>query len=467
MDTTRKLHNRKAFTIVELIIVIAVISVLASVLVPTFRDVISKAQSSKAAMEDAAARKAFFARHPTVSSATFYSTLNDALGGTNDCGAGIASAAVYEENGRTHIALLRDTECGGLAVSSDVTVHLDGSALQFSSPMVVSADNVVIDGSADESAIEYAPKARSIVSSLIEVSEGSTLTLIGGTYVWEAASGITNMITVAGDLVISDATIIGKQDSGEIYGVKVESTGTLEMRHCTVEVSGSTCVCYGVDSKGGVNIADSSLIALTNYGGIGNNANGKYTSRSSGLRCYGYLRMQNCYAEGTHSGVLVFGDSNIDGGIYQSYGHGGIYFAGAGKTNYLRNATLRWSALPKGFQDKGAGTNQAAMYIGGATGLDNITVYADGCSFEAPMQVICMRGSSNEKNNTIYISNSSINLDYTHSGVRVDNTTHKVYLGSGNNFAVEDVKNRNHQNFDTTNVVFVTEDVYDASYYAD
>ena len=42
-----KKNNRKGFTIVELVIVIAVIAILATVLVPTFGDVISKANTSK------------------------------------------------------------------------------------------------------------------------------------------------------------------------------------------------------------------------------------------------------------------------------------------------------------------------------------------------------------------------------------------------------------------------------------
>lgn len=43
-----KKNNRKGFTIVELVIVIAVIAILATVLVPTFGDVIDKANNSKA-----------------------------------------------------------------------------------------------------------------------------------------------------------------------------------------------------------------------------------------------------------------------------------------------------------------------------------------------------------------------------------------------------------------------------------
>lgn len=43
--------NKKGFTIVELVIVIAVIAILAAVLIPTFSGVIDKAQESKAVQE--------------------------------------------------------------------------------------------------------------------------------------------------------------------------------------------------------------------------------------------------------------------------------------------------------------------------------------------------------------------------------------------------------------------------------
>ena len=51
-----KKNNRKGFTIVELVIVIAVIAILATVLVPTFGNVIDKANESKAVQ---AARNAY------------------------------------------------------------------------------------------------------------------------------------------------------------------------------------------------------------------------------------------------------------------------------------------------------------------------------------------------------------------------------------------------------------------------
>ena len=56
-----KRNNKKGFTIVELVIVIAVIAILAGVLIPTFTGVVDKAQASAAQQELVAAYKEAFA----------------------------------------------------------------------------------------------------------------------------------------------------------------------------------------------------------------------------------------------------------------------------------------------------------------------------------------------------------------------------------------------------------------------
>ena len=56
-----KKNNRKGFTIVELVIVIAVIAILASVLIPTFSNVIDKANESAAKQEANAIYKEAYA----------------------------------------------------------------------------------------------------------------------------------------------------------------------------------------------------------------------------------------------------------------------------------------------------------------------------------------------------------------------------------------------------------------------
>ena len=56
-----KKTNRKGFTIVELVIVIAVIAILAAVLIPTFAGMINKANDSKALQNATNVLKAYIA----------------------------------------------------------------------------------------------------------------------------------------------------------------------------------------------------------------------------------------------------------------------------------------------------------------------------------------------------------------------------------------------------------------------
>ena len=60
-----KKSNRKGFTIVELVIVIAVIAILAAVLIPTFASIVQKANDSNVQQVLAAARKVAIAENAT------------------------------------------------------------------------------------------------------------------------------------------------------------------------------------------------------------------------------------------------------------------------------------------------------------------------------------------------------------------------------------------------------------------
>ncbi len=57
--------NKKGFTLVELVIVIAVIAILAAVLIPVFSNVISKANDSKALQNARNTYEAYVADHAT------------------------------------------------------------------------------------------------------------------------------------------------------------------------------------------------------------------------------------------------------------------------------------------------------------------------------------------------------------------------------------------------------------------
>ena len=70
--------NKKGFTIVELVIVIAVIAILAAVLIPTFNSVITKANES-AALQEAKATEAVVILHENgnVNDAKYYYVVYD------------------------------------------------------------------------------------------------------------------------------------------------------------------------------------------------------------------------------------------------------------------------------------------------------------------------------------------------------------------------------------------------------
>ena len=85
----------------------------------------------------------------------------------------------------------------------------------------------------------------------------------------------------------------------------------------------------------------------------------------------------------------------------------------------------------------------------------------DNCTIDATSQPVVMRGTGGEKNNHIYISNSTIPLGTY--GLRVDNSTHRVYIGSGNNFGIEELKIRDLSGVteaDLGLIVKLTDDVY-------
>ena len=70
-------RNRKGFTLVELVIVIAVIAILAAVLLPTFSNVIESAKQSSATQNATNAFKAYYASDATFSTSDAFDTMAD------------------------------------------------------------------------------------------------------------------------------------------------------------------------------------------------------------------------------------------------------------------------------------------------------------------------------------------------------------------------------------------------------
>ena len=104
-----KRMNKKGFTIVELVIVIAVIAILAAVLIPTFSGVITKAKESAAIQEAAAVWKEAYAL--------------DLADGTLDGKEGTTDVAI---DGKTFTYTPNDTTIFAMTVDG-IAVTFDGT----------------------------------------------------------------------------------------------------------------------------------------------------------------------------------------------------------------------------------------------------------------------------------------------------------------------------------------------------
>ena len=122
----------------------------------------------------------------------------------------------------------------------------------------------------------------------------------------------------------------------------------------------------------------------------------------------------------------------------------------------MHDATLRYCDQKEGLDASKADFNDAGFYIGGGSDRNNVVVYMDNCDIGGDVWALILRGSSNEHNNTLYISNSRL----TGKGyVRVDNNTHRLFIGAGNNFTKELIADLNKQPL-ADGTIIVTDNTY-------
>ena len=321
-----------------------------------------------------------------------------------------ASVGVYvDENGLACVVLLEDvTENVRIAPAVDMRINLGGHTLSFTDAIAlyITSGNITIDGTIEGSGIcvEYEGTA---TTRVILATGSSVVKVLGGTYICRVYSNTACaafQLNDCSELLISDAVIEAYAQDSLSIGVYL---GTQDVT--------ST-------------ISNCDIRAYSNY-------TSNYSAASQGISNYGTLTLNNSYVMGTHSGVSSFGLLYVNGGTYESYGHGGIYLCGSNTTSYLQNAIIRDCEMPDGYTTNDAG-NDAGIYIGG-TNKENIQVYIDSCIIQGSAgQTFVLRGTSGEKNNTAYISNSTI-TGKSAKFIRIDNDTLKLYNGTGNNFTAE------------------------------
>jgi hypothetical protein len=392
----------------------------------------------------------------------YYNTLNKAVNDVNagtiganaDANKNTAVAGVYtDKDGGKNVVLLKDTnEATRVSPSVDMTINLGGHVLSADDTYCIDvcAGNLVVDGRLPGSAIKMFTSSTSMSYCIMVrgASSAESVTVNGGNY-FMSSDGTSVAIRNNKEntkLVVSNCDIEVSNSSGR--GVGIFNAGVAIISGCDITASaiGNSAESHAITNGGEATISNCDIRAYSNYHKDGDG----YSASSRGVFNSGTLTINDCYVLGTHSGMENHGTLYVNGGTYESYGHGGIYFADTGTTAYVRNATLKDSlTMPEGY----TGTSQhngAGFYIGGG---DNMKVYMDNCKIYGSASQIVLRGSSNEKNNTLKISNSDLyDLDGDYLSVRIDNDTHKLYIGKGCNFTAE--------NTTLPSAVIATDEVY-------
>ena len=382
--------------------------------------------------------KEFVRRH--ISSrdedAYYYLSLSEAMADMNDASLGrntttnlmSAEVVVKDEGERYACSLLKDADNVSVEVKSSCVLDLMGHSLTsgLDKPLFDIYDsfeisNGKIAGAANGDGTRNAPWAFIKINSQAKLICNEII-----------ASFVDDMGGTITAITIPEGT------SAEIYDSEIVVNSPQGLM--------STCI----TNYGNCLLQNTSMKALSNH--CANAAGNDYgqTARALYSESESVTIFKNSYIYGAHSGATVRGCLYVDGGIYEGYSHGGLYISNSGKETLLKNATIAECSLPEGYIDDGvAGTNHAGIYIGGS---NNMKIYVDNCDFYGVQQPIVLRGSSGESNNVLHISNSRINLDYTHYGVRNDGSN-QIKFGINNNFGVNDLKyDRNYE---------ITSDSYD------
>ena len=421
---------------------------------------------------------------------------NNEIGVNADVDRPDAVAGIYTEDGEAPtVVLFKDAEeTATVNLKADMNINLAGNTLNFTNVNKgLLSDNggrtIVIDGRIDGSEIS-AVGTGSTGARCIEIMGMDSLniedakltantdagaavglfdrgdTMINNIDVQTSSnSGMSVAIATAGEnaaITINDSVLNSQSQTGTV------STGLLQQGNAIVSNCKMMCISKGntvntIQVGNGTTIAIATISNCDVYSNSAQESNGitiatkstayidnslvysdspyKVSDNSKnsvgiGINPEATGIITNCNIKGTHSGIANRGTLYIDGGTYQGWGHGGIYFGNSGKNAYVKNANVgQWDYDGEYDTSAMSVNNGAAMYIGGYAGADNINVYMNNCKLTALRQCIVLRDTDGEKNNTLYISNSTIN---THD-IRIDNTTHKLYIGKGCNFDVNSV----------------------------
>lgn len=368
----------------------------------------------------------------------YFSTLNDAVDAVNkgtvvengvENKEGAVAGVYVGENNVHNVVLLKDTTEMYLWPSADMVINLGGHIFTSKDNMAMycPSNNIYIDGRLPGSGI-HVTTTDGVPAQGLMVDSACNLTINGGTYTSIGTNQTSAIVMVRGTVTAQNATFVGKTTTGRMDGFCTYAGSTTNIINCDVLASGGNAQAYGifVGDNCSVTITGSSIKGYSNY-----NHNGtSYTASSLGIyqSANSTLTLNDCSVSGTLAGLQTYGTLNVNGGMYEGYGHGGFYFTGKSTKSYVSNATIRECLMPEGYTNND-GTNHVGFYIG--TGSGN-SIYMDNCTIESNGSAIVLRGSSGD---SLYISNSRIGEDRK---IRIDSAAQKLYIGVGNNFTADD-----------------------------
>lgn len=371
----------------------------------------------------------------------------------------VVCAILYNEE--YVINILKNCTCSNsILATKNIIINLNGHIIDYSGITFINSNgfDITINGDID-SEIKCVPNENNIASLLI-IGGGSLCKINGGKYITTSSGfGTTSipysMIKVENNCIleIRDSILEGYDlNGGSISNVYMESDSKIIGYDSLFTITAPDGISAPIVSYGDVYLENCQCYGYANH--TANAAGNDYATLSRAIfSIEGNVVLNNCQVYGTHSGITIRkGNLKIDGGLYEGYSHGGIYFGSNNTISYLQNSIIKECELRgDGLYDDGvAGTNNAGIYIGGAK---DMTIFVDNCSFYGKKQPIVLKHSSTSSyNNYIYLSNSSINLDYLNYGFRNDGNNY-VIIGPGNNFDENNLRYK--RNYERTEVVYV------------
>ena len=178
----------------------------------------------------------------------------------------------------------------------------------------------------------------------------STLTVLGGTYTVDGSTYSTSVVFLCytGTVNLNNCNIVCKNNNNaakiQVQAVMAAYWATVNIDNCNISTlyygtgggadTGNASTIDGVGNKGTVNIVNSVIISDSKK-------NAGYTCRmTDGINNRGVMSIKNSIVTGLDMGVMNNDTLNVDGGIYQSYEHGGFGFGGK-KEAYVKNAIIQ------------------------------------------------------------------------------------------------------------------------------